>query len=765
MTADHRIRVLYVVPDLGIGGAERHVTTLMPALDPDRFDPAVICIGDEGALFSSLARARVPALALHRTKRQAPAALRDLIREFRRFDPDVVITRGYSAEGLGRIAAFLTRVPVSIVWVHNCGETEPLGRLRRLLDTVLDKATTAYFGVARAQLPYLVDERGYAPAKVTIIHNGVDPSEFDPRDDRSALADAGVGEDHPVVGIVAAMRPEKDHTLFLEAASKVLQTLPDARFALVGDGPLRSDLERRARELGIDEAVVFTGPRSDIPEVMRAIDVLVLCSYTVECFPMALLEAMAAGRPAVCTDVGGVGEMVVPGHTGYLIAPHDPAALAERLITLMSDADLRREMGSSARRRVEDEFSLSASIAGTQSAITELVPSETSTPTSPLVLTVVLDLTYVGGVEKLLLNLFRSFDDAVVVPRIVCLREAGPLADDFRAHGFEVTELDSTHRRRGRRDPRRIADLVADLRRSQTDVVLVPHHHRAALLIGRLAARVARVPNIVAAHDMDLTSVGGRVLPRATVSTLWLSDALVLLTRAQGDYLHREEGVGRTIASTTREIVIPNGIPIGEAPGAQARLRARERLGLSPDDFAIGIVARLSPQKAHEVLFTAVASLATDHPNTCLLVIGGGQRESELRSLAADLGIDEQVAFIGVRDDVPDILPGLDVSCLSSVHEGVPIIMIESMAAGLPVVATDCGSLRDLITDDDNGYLVPVSDAEAMAARLTRLADDPDLRARLGANGRRRARTEFPIAATARDYERLLAELTNRKVR
>ena len=191
-------------------------------------------------------------------------------------------------------------------------------------------------------------------------------------------------------------------------------------------------------------------------------------------------------------------------------------------------------------------------------------------------LTVVLDLTFVGGAEVLLLNLFKHFDPQVVVPRLVCLREAGPLADEFRAAGFDVEVLD----RSGRFDMRTLPRLVRSFRAARTDAVLVTHHHRAALALGRIAARVARVPvNIVAAHDMDLTSVGRRVLPRWAVNTLAFSDALVLLSPSQGEYLHREEGVGQRLSGTTREVVIPNGIQLPAFPTTADRLRARTIVG------------------------------------------------------------------------------------------------------------------------------------------------------------------------------------------
>ncbi|MEC3955847.1 glycosyltransferase [Nocardia sp. CDC153] len=367
------IRVLYLVPDLRVGGAERHVTTLMPHLDRGRFTPSVLCIGEEGELFGELAAAGVPARALHRTKRQAVRALWDIARVLRRERPDVVITRGYNAEGLGRVAAWLTRVPNSVVWVHNHGDVEPRGRARELADRVLDRCTAAYFGVANAQIDYMTGELGYPREKIRIIHNGVDPALYETSDDRGAIADLGIGADEPVVAIVAALRPEKDHETFLRAARRVVDTVPEARFLIVGDGPERGRIEALTRELDIGDRVVLAGSRPDVADVLRAVQVVVLSSHSVECFPMAVLEAMAAGRPAVCTAVGGVLEMVEDGVTGYLVPPRDPNALADKLIAVLTDEPLRRRMGAAARVRVETEFSSKTSITAAERAVEEVV--------------------------------------------------------------------------------------------------------------------------------------------------------------------------------------------------------------------------------------------------------------------------------------------------------------------------------------------------------------------------------------------------------
>lgn len=757
MSARPVLKVAYIVPDLGVGGAERHVTTLMSHLDRKRFDPMVICLGRQGELFAALADSGVPAVALRRKKRQALACLIDLVRLLRETLPDVVVMRGYNAEVLGRIASVVAGVPRAIVWVHNCGDLEPRGRIRRMCDAALDRVTHAYFGVAHAQMPYLVNELHYPADKVRIIHNGVDPAIYAGTSDGDRRAEFGFTENNIVVGILAALRPEKDHETFIRAASLVAKLEPSVRFLIVGDGPRRTALEALAVELGINDRVVFTGARNDVAAVLATMDVFVLCSFTIECFPMALLEAMASSLPAVCTAVGGVPELVSDGVTGYLVTPRDPTALAEGLTRLLGSSELRREFGAAARARVEAEFTLERSVREAERQLAEVTPKGAGYVSGkPIRLALVLDETFVGGVELLMLDVFKGFDPRVVEPRLICLRTAGPLADDYRAAGFRVDVLG----RKGRFDARTLPRLIRVLRQGGTDAVLVTHHHRASLALGRLAARLSGVTvDLVAVHDMDLTSVGKRCLPRWAVGTLRAADALVLLAPSQGDYLHREEQVGRRPWSRTKEVVIANGVATRMLPDAAERAAARAQLGLSPDDFVIGIVARLSAQKAHEVLLEAFSILHQRHRHARLVIVGGGEREAELKRLAGQLRLKDSVTFTGVRRDVPTLLPAFDVSCLASVHEGVPMAAIESMAAGLPMVVTDCGALRDIIVDGEQGYIVPVGDSVTMAHRLSALAEDSQLRNRLGQSARSRVQQMYRIEQTARGYQDLLVNL------
>lgn len=364
------LKVMFVVPSLSVGGAERHVVTLLPEMDPAKFTPSVICIGAEGDLFPTLRRAGIPAVALNLSgTRNIGRALRALVSSMRGDRPDIVVVRGYNAEMLGRLAALGAGVKRRVVWVHNIGDIAPRTMVRRIADRSLAPSTSAYFGVANAQRSYMRDRLRCPDAKVRIIHNGVDPALFDYHDDRNVLADLGIESGDPVVGMVAGLRPEKDHATLLRAARLVIDDIPNARFLIVGDGMLRPELESLCVRLGISANVHFVGNRDDVSRFLRAMDVFTLCSFTVECFPFALLEAMACGRPAVCTDVGGVGEILDHGVTGYLVTPRDPGQLAARLVELLKNPAIAHRMGRAGRARVESKFSLERSVDEAEQAL------------------------------------------------------------------------------------------------------------------------------------------------------------------------------------------------------------------------------------------------------------------------------------------------------------------------------------------------------------------------------------------------------------
>ena len=186
----------------------------------------------------------------------------------------------------------------------------------------------------------------------------------------------GLPPDAPVVGIVAALRPEKNHALFLRAAARVRRTVSGARFLLVGDGPQRGELESLAASLDIGEVAHFLGTRSDVPELLSLIDVLALSSH-IEANPVSILEAMAAEKPVVATRVGSVDKAVHDGQTGYVVAPGSEEELASRLVELLRDRFRAATFGRAGRRHVVEHASIERMVSGYEELLEEIYGRKT----------------------------------------------------------------------------------------------------------------------------------------------------------------------------------------------------------------------------------------------------------------------------------------------------------------------------------------------------------------------------------------------------
>jgi glycosyltransferase involved in cell wall biosynthesis len=194
-------------------------------------------------------------------------------------------------------------------------------------------------------------------SKSTVIHNGIDLGPFGDSEDQAAIRKQwNIPSDAFVICNVARLAPEKNHALLLNAFSRVYKQHPHARLVIVGDGACKDALTRQAEELGIAQYVTFTGFQSNIGPFLFAGDAFVLSSDT-EGISLTLLEAMAASKPVVATHVGGNPEVIIDGETGFLVAPRDPNAMADKIL-LLSKSELRHQMGQAGRKRVEDHFSI-----------------------------------------------------------------------------------------------------------------------------------------------------------------------------------------------------------------------------------------------------------------------------------------------------------------------------------------------------------------------------------------------------------------------
>jgi glycosyltransferase involved in cell wall biosynthesis len=370
------LRVMFVITSMPVGGAETALVELIRRMDRERFLPELCCLKYFDALGEKLAE-EVPAftgLLTHKYDFTVLPRLTRLMRE-RRIDAVVTVGTGGDKMFWGRLAGWLAGVPVICSALHSTGLPDHVEFSNRLLAPLTD----AFIAVAEPHGEYLAAKEGCPAEKIRVIPNGVDVERFHPRwPSRSRQRELNLRPESPVVGIVAALRPEKNHEMFLYVAALIRRTLPGVQFLVVGDGPQRDKLQTLAQSLGIAEHVRFAGTRSDVPEVLSLLDVLLLTSH-MEANPICLLEAMASETPVVATRVGSISETVLEGQTGYLVPPGDSQGMADRVIRLLDNRLFAAAMGRAGREHIIAHWSVDHMVRGYEDMIAGIYAAKCDT--------------------------------------------------------------------------------------------------------------------------------------------------------------------------------------------------------------------------------------------------------------------------------------------------------------------------------------------------------------------------------------------------
>jgi glycosyltransferase involved in cell wall biosynthesis len=345
------ISVLHVCDKFGVAGSSIHGVSRLfawwfPRYDPARFrvalcglkrpEPATERLREQGVLVDHLGRGRFD-----------PRILTDLVSRARRLDARILHVHGYAAADFGRLAARLVGARLVL---HEHFADPRMPAYQGLADRLLAGFTDRAIAVSESTRLFLVEKRHVASARVRVIWNGAPLGEFapgEPARGQRVRRELGIPEGVPLVGIVGRLNPQKGHRHLLDAWPILAQRHPEARLLVVGDGDLETALRGQAQALGISGRVVFAGHRTDIPAVLSALDVVCIAS-TYEGTPLALFEAMAAGKAIVSTAVDGCREVLEQGVTGLLVTPSDPTSLAGALDRTLGDPMLRDRLSEAA---------------------------------------------------------------------------------------------------------------------------------------------------------------------------------------------------------------------------------------------------------------------------------------------------------------------------------------------------------------------------------------------------------------------------------
>jgi glycosyltransferase involved in cell wall biosynthesis len=358
-----------------------------------------------------------------------------------------------------------------------------------------------------------------------------------------------------------------------------------------------------------------------------------------------------------------------------------------------------------------------------------------------------------GGADQQLLSAALGLRERGHEVRIVSLTPLGEMGARARAAGLPTESLEM---RRGVPDPRGLARLVRLVRTWRPTVL---HSHMLhANLMARALRLFARVPAVVSTiHNIY---EGGRLRMLGYRLTNGLVDHMTIISQAAADRFIRDRIVPPALLE-----VVPNGVDTERygsvPPGTRDRLRASLGLGT---EFAWLAVGRFETAKDYPTMLRAFARVQAERPNAVLLLVGRGSLQAETQALAGSLGLEGSVRFVGTREDVPEFMTVADGYLMSSAWEGMPMVLLEAAAAGLPIVATRVGGNLEVVRDGVTGFLVPPSDSAALGTAMLGLMALPEAdRRAMGARGQDHVRQHYGLARVVDRYEAAYREVLRRK--
>jgi glycosyltransferase involved in cell wall biosynthesis len=358
------MRIVHLTASTFFGGPERQMLGLTRALPPE-YQSSFLSFSEGGRSQEFIKHIRWNGFAgesLNRDTPNLPAATWELAGRLRNLHADIVLCHGYKANLIGRLAAHSLDIPaiaVSRGWTGENRKVKIYETADRLHLRYMDRVVCVSAGQARK-----VRFAGVPQSRTVVIRNAARiPDRSEPSPDRREQLQALFYKPGDTIVLGAGrLSPEKGISVLIEAAKRVIDAEPGARFAVFGDGTLQPALQRQIDAADLNGLFVLPGFRSDLDQLMPCADLFVLPSFT-EGLPNVVLEASAAGVPVVATAVGGTPEAVADGKTGFLVPPGDPVRLSERIAQLLGNAEERRRMGDAGRKYVQSRFTFEAQAA------------------------------------------------------------------------------------------------------------------------------------------------------------------------------------------------------------------------------------------------------------------------------------------------------------------------------------------------------------------------------------------------------------------
>lgn len=726
-------KIFFVNSTLSLGGAEKMVYEVITHLDKAMFSVKVCCLYGPGAIARALMaqgvdiehsfmKNKYDLLGLYRLLRLVKKERIDLL--YLESSPLTLFWGFLFARiaGVSRIVTVIHGMRPPMRWIRFKSEM-----ISRFILPRLD----AIGVVSRIKRDSLIKEYGLDPKKVELIHNGIDIDRFNGLKDKDKLREKiGISKDEKIVGMVGRLVTEKAYDVFLKSARMIAGRIRNSKFVIIGDGKERQNLERLSITLGLKEQVIFLGERHDAADLVSLFDIAVLSSR-VESFPLTLLEYMAARRPIVTTDAGGTSEIILDRETGLVVPSENPELLSGAIMELLRNPEKAGIMGATARKRVEEKFSLPLLI----SKMERFFLNGAFTRQASRIVMTGPSLYSKGGISSFAKNylgseLAREFS-IIYHPTTI---DSNVILKSF----FFIKSLMLFFVR-----------LLVDRKVRIVHVCSASGGSFYRKAIVALLSKFFKRPVVFHIHGagFDMFYENSHGIRRFCIrKILDICDTIVVLSKSWHSAVSR-------MTKNTNIIIISNPIDVSDFKS----LRSGRDFS-KPNVFTAG---RLEKRKGTYDILDIVPAVVGKIPDARFYFAGDGDVE-KVRKICSQRGLENNVFILGWLDKLKliEAFRSCAVFLLPSYQEGFPVSILEAMASGMPVVSTRVGGIPEMIEEGVNGFLVEPGQRQELAQALIDLLKDERLRERMGRANIEKVDSLFRIERVLNrfylEYEKLL---------
>lgn len=347
-----KTKILFLFVHLDYGGAEVGLLTTLKNIDRSKFDCVIVSIEKKGAIGEEIEKLGFRVLYLDdRAGLSNISLIFKIIKILKAEKPDILHTSLFYANFFGRVAAIFKRVPIIITEERSMYTEKKFYHV--IIDRLLSLFTDKIIACSNSVLDFTVKQEGIPREKFFLIYNAVDRERFNISESKEDLrAKLGFSKNDFVIGTVGSVIPKKGHINLIKAVLAIKDAAPSCKLLIIGDGEKREELSSFVKSAGLDGRVFFLGPRKDIPQLMKCMDIFVLPSLQ-EGFPRTLLEAMYSGLCVIASNISGIPELIDDGENGFLIHPGNINSIADKISEVYKNQDLREKIGLAAKKKIE----------------------------------------------------------------------------------------------------------------------------------------------------------------------------------------------------------------------------------------------------------------------------------------------------------------------------------------------------------------------------------------------------------------------------